>query len=218
MNVKPMQALIGDAVWYVGAGEAKLYKLAGAKQVIESGGLVASRNQALNDAFIDGKHCVQVSDDLMKIERAISKQEKKEIRFDQALEALHNGLIETQARLAGAAPTPNPFYFDPQRPIRDHHFIVGDLILVAPTELRFDKKMVLKEDYDYTSQHIAEYGAVARCDFILASFKHRGNHGGAVARRTPAKEEEMIAYLKAKWGDRIKDHPKRKYEVVLNWL
>ena len=41
----------------------------------------------------------------------------------------------------------------------DHHrtnlFVVGDFIVVdVGTDLRFDTSMVLKEDYDYTAQHL----------------------------------------------------------------
>jgi hypothetical protein len=63
-------------------------------------------------------------------------------------------------------------------------FIVGDCIAVKPTPLRFDERLALKEDYGFTAAHIEEYGGALRLNWILASFRHRTNPGGAVAIRT----------------------------------
>lgn len=205
------------ATWYVGRGDARMYSLAGARTVVESGGLVDSRNAALNDAFKAKKVCVQLSDDLTGISLAKSKTSFEPLGFEAAVELMLKSLGETGAKMAGVAPTANAFYFDPNKPIRTNLFIVGDLIAVESNPLRFDPKLRLKEDYDYTLQHLKKYGQVARCDAILANFKHRTNHGGAVAYRTTDNEQAAIAYLKSKWGGAIVDNPRRPNEILMRW-
>jgi len=75
----------------------------------------------------------------------------------------------------------------------------------------------LKEDYDYTLQHLRAYGQVARLNRIMPTFRHRSNAGGAVAYRTPDLEVQAIAYLRAKWGDCIRPNTRRPHEVLLRW-
>ena len=77
--------------------------------------------------------------------------------------------------------------------------------------------MTLKEDYDYTCQHLARYGLVARCDLILAEFAHRSNAGGAVAYRTGERERDMIRHLMKKWPGKFRMNPKRANEVIMRW-
>jgi hypothetical protein len=129
---------------------------------------------------------------------------------------LRLSLRGTPYKLAGVAPTSNPFYGSTTLKLR--HFIVGDLMLAAPNPLRFDPAFALKEDYDYTCQHLARYGGVVRVDWILASFRHRTNKGGAVDVRTPELEQEAIVRLKEKWPDWIRDNPRRENEVLLRAL
>ena len=90
-------------------------------------------------------------------------------------------------------------------------------MLTRDTALRFDKSMRLKEDYDYTLQHLAANGRVARLDWILPEYQHYTNEGGAVAYRSPDEEQKAIAHLKEKWGPVIADNPKRPNEILLKW-
>lgn len=220
-NVPKMQTLVGhDVHWFVGKGEGEAYQKAGARSVIESGGLCESRNSALFHAFVRGETCVQLSDDCRKFEFAVwdpakDKHVAEPASFKQVLVRTLKALDRTGALLAGAAPTANPFYANAKKPIHPSAFIVGDFIVVRPTNLRFDEKLKLKEDYDYTLQHITSHGCVARCDDVLAHFVHRSNPGGAVEYRTAEREQQAIAYLKAKWPQFIADNPRRPNEILL---
>jgi len=206
--------LPSDATWYVANGEGDLYRNAGAKNVIESGLLVPSRNRALEDAFSQNKICIQISDDLTKIQRLESNKGIDTSLVDAIFE-LVIALDANNCYLAGCAPTANPFYGSQK--IKTNGFIVGDLIAVKPTNLRFDTNLELKEDYDYTCQHLNFYGRVARCDFLLAAFKHRTNKGGAVSYRNTEREQAAINYLINKWPGAIKNNPRRENEVLLRW-
>jgi hypothetical protein len=136
----------------------------------------------------------------------------------EALIMMLGAMRVTGLHLAGVAPTSNPYFSDPNKRIVTHKFIVGDLIIVSPeTDLRFDENLKLKEDYDYTLQHLHRYGGAARVDSIMAMFKHRTNPGGAVAFRTAEREQEAISYLKAKWPGEIRDNPRRENEILMKW-
>lgn len=208
--------LPGAPTWYVAEGDGASYRAAGARHVVESGVLTRSRNQAMEDAFKQGAWCLQVSDDLTKCHRAISKKEKVEIGLWDAATELKTEMERTKAKLGGVAPTANEFYFNPDKPVKSSGFIVGDFLLIAPSKPRFDERMKLKEDYAITLDHMICYGRICRCDRLLMGFKHRDNPGGAVAYRTPELEQQTIKYLKKKYGSMIRNNPRRKDEILLN--
>lgn len=203
-----------DATWYVPPGEEAEYRLAGAARIRAAETLVEARNLALDDAFANGHLCVQTSDDLTGIKR-LGVTDHQPISLGDAIDEMRSALAETGARLAGCAPTANPFYG--AHKVSTAGFVVGDLIAVAPTDLRFDPALRLKEDYDYTCQHLATYGAVARCDWILATYRHRTNAGGAVSYRNRASEREAIQHLVAKWPGVFRLNPKRANEILMRW-
>tara|TARA_R110002020_G_scaffold106942_7_gene248653 strand:- start:1854 stop:2561 length:708 start_codon:yes stop_codon:yes gene_type:complete len=225
-----MYRILGSelATWYIGddADEAHGYRMAGAKQVVRAGSLMKARNMALNDALQAGLPCVQLSDDLRKLEIAISKDNKDNspISVQAASHAILQSMKDIGAHYGGCAPTANAFYFNPHKRLTTNAFIVGDFTVYDASAtngsgklLRFDEEMTLKEDYDFTCQHLESYGVVARCNNILATFSHRTNSGGAVSYRTSAEEQKNISILRNKWGDVIRPNPKRENEVLLRW-
>lgn len=218
-NVAASTALAGPATWYVGHGQLGAYAAQGAPALVEGGGLCASRNAALADAWARGLPCLQLSDDLRGLRSMPGRQR---IPFGQVVAALHDALLAAgppgrPARLAGVAPTDNALNYAPSRRLATAAYILGDLVLVAPCDQWWDTNLRLKEDYDYTLQHLAAHGCVARCNWLLATFDHRTNAGGAVAYRTPAAERAAIAYLRAKWPGQLAPNPRRPGEVLLRW-
>lgn len=216
-NVQKMQALVGPATWVVAESDVEAYKAAGAANVIVGGKLTPSRNKALQEAFKLGFPCLQLSDDLKKLKQVLFKEDKKEtvpLTFEQFVKTMLNRLSKSPYKLAGIAPTFNAFFSNDE--VKTKHFVIGDFILVKPSPLRFDEELTLKEDYDFTLQHISTYGGVVRCDDLLAEFQHYSNPGGAVDHRSNETEQRNIAYLKAKWGDAIRDNARRPNEILLN--
>lgn len=215
-----MQALVGPATWYVRPEDESDYNRAGASHVVTSGGLCVSRNVALDAAFKQGAACIELSDDLTRIERVFGiRGVNKTVTasFDWAVATMVAACDTVGAFLAGVAPTTNKLFYKEHSRLTFANFIVGDFIYVKPCALRFDEAMRLKEDYDYTLQHLNTYGRVARCNNVFAYFSHRKNAGGAVAYRTADLEQQTIAHLKGKWGHHIRDNPKRPNEVILKW-
>ncbi len=216
-NVHAMTGLLGEvpATWYVAdAAQQVEYAAAGARQVVAGGSLIEARNAALRDAWHRDLTCVQVSDDLRRLEW-YNGAAKEPLTFADAAYRLDTGLTLQGAMLAGCSPTANAYFY--RKPVSPNLFVVGDLIAVRPCWLWFDAELPLKEDYDYTLQHLRAYGQVARLNRIMPTFRHRSNAGGAVAYRTPDLEDQAIAYLRAKWGDCIRPNTRRPHEVLLRW-
>lgn len=118
----------------------------------------------------------------------------------------------------GVYPNTNDGFAYATPPITTEHFIVGDFIVVdsVNSSLRFDERMTLKEDYDFTCQHLHTHGQVCRINRIFVGAEHYTNKGGAVAVRTTEREAANIAHLRAKWPG-VFINQKRENEVILRW-
>lgn len=194
--------------------EGHLYKKNGCKNVFETGGLIKSRNFALKHAFENNSICVQISDDLKKITTNKNFQEKKELQLENVLPKMVETFEKVQGvYLMGVPPTSNDFFA--KKKISKNTFCIGDLLFVKPCKLYFDEKLSLKEDYDYTLQHLSRYGHCFRLQTYLFHFQHYNNKGGAVDYRNEKEEQKNIKYLMSKWGGKIKLNPKRKNEILI---
>ena len=216
-RVGKMQEHLGrlaqQAVWYVGKDEAGLYADEMVGTIVESGGLVASRNRALEDAFDEDLPCVQLSDDLMWVKRRMGTDSILRTSLPNAIEYILGILGSSGAKLGGAAATDNP-YFAPAG-ISSWALIVGDLSIHLPNPIRYDPEMPLKEDFELSIQHLQAYGEVCRVNDIIPSWLHRTNAGGAVAYRTPELEQEAIDRIKELHPGWIRDNPRRNNEILL---
>ena len=203
-----------EYIFCVKNGQKELYEKFGCKNVFETGGLMQSRNAALEMAFKENKICVQVSDDLKKVTINKNFGEKKQVDLCNAINELViifekiNGVY-----LMGVPPTSNDFYA--KKIVSKNTFCIGDMLFIKPNPLRFDTNLTLKEDYDYTLQHLDKYGNVFRYQKYLFEFEHYKNKGGAVDYRSEKEEQKNIRILISKWGDKIKLNPKRKNEILI---
>merc|ERR1712014_232892 len=76
-----------------------------------------------------------------------------------------------------------------QERFTEHQFIMGDFFVSEPSDIRFDTRLDLKEDYDYTAAHLDKYGGVLRCNRLLVAAKHQTNSGGACSYRSTEREQ-----------------------------
>jgi len=217
-NVVGMAPLVGPATWYVPAPDVEAYEWGGAEFVAaDSGGLTAARNDALEDAFAADLPCVQLSDDLCSIRRFDGPKTET---FAGAVGEMFTALADyPDLKYSGFAPTTDERAFSPDKRIGLHHFIVGDFTLTLPSPIRYDASLKLKEDYDFTMQHIVGHGGVVRLNYIAPAFQHRNNVGGAVEARSanPLLEGQTAATLLDRWKPHLRKHPTRENEVVLHW-
>jgi len=216
-NVPKIEGIIGtECYWYVGKGEKEEYELYGAKNVVESGGLMESRNAALDDAFSENKICVQVSDDISYIRfvkdplgTGLKRGDTDDISFKLAIGYIMKSMDKyPECKMAGCPPTDNPYFYTGAE-YDTNKFIVGDLIVIKPSDLRFDTNLTLKEDYDFTLAHLKKFGCALRCNRVINTFAHRTNAGGAVDYRTTNEEQRNINYLTEKWGDMLVTNSKK---------
>ncbi|HUS48606.1 MAG TPA: hypothetical protein VMZ91_00435 [Candidatus Paceibacterota bacterium] len=201
-------------IFCVKKGEKYLYEKNGCKNVFETGTLMQSRNAALDMAFNENKICVQLSDDLKKVTTNKNFTLKKQVDIDFAIQELIKVFMKVEGvYLMGIPPTSNDFFA--KSLISKNTFCIGDMLFIKPNDLRFDTSLTLKEDYDYTLQHLQKYKNCFRYQKYLFEFEHYKNKGGAVDYRTEQEEQKNIKILFAKWGNKIKLNPKRKNEILI---
>ena len=200
-------------IFCVKNGQSDLYKKNGCVNVYDTGNLMDSRNFALDHAFKNNNICVQLSDDIKKVKLNINFYKNKEVELDEAIQDIVKKFNKIKGvDLLGVPPTDN--YFFAGKLVVENKFCIGDMLFVKPNNLRFDTQLTLKEDYDYTLQHI-EKGKVLRYQKYLFTFQHYSNKGGAVDIRNDKEEQKNIMILKSKWGDKIRLNPKRKNEILI---
>uniref|UniRef100_A0A7S0A9G8 Uncharacterized protein n=1 Tax=Pyrodinium bahamense TaxID=73915 RepID=A0A7S0A9G8_9DINO len=224
--------------WYVDEASLEAYLALDLKAVV-GGKLTPARNAALADARQLGKVCVQCSDDLSSWE--YREGERAAGKTMDSLNAAHRAAQcyrispvaaarfilakmrscpgESRPRLGGAYILGDCSRTWGGEAFSRKHFILGDFMVVDDSELKFDERLTLKEDYDYCCQHIATHGSVMRCNRMTFTAKHYSNLGGAVDVRDEAgaKEQQNIRILYDKWPNAIFPHRTRKNEVRLHW-
>ena len=69
--------------------------------------------------------------------------------------------------------------------------------------LRFDERIPLKEDYDYSINNAHVFRKLLRINYAYMVKKDHGNKGGCADYRTLTREKEQLDILQRKWGSRI---------------
>lgn len=231
-------------VWYVDEASLEEYKALGCNAKV-GGKLTPARNMALDDAKKKKLVCVQVSDDISRwwyydCEKQHLGGEDHFKKANQALLGTKKHCVSPLAaaqfilakmrsdpdkpHLGGVFPTGNAAMSIGGAEFAKEHFILGDFFVAEPASpCRFDNTMTLKEDYDFTCQHLKTHGSVLRCQRMMIQVKHATNAGGAVAARDSAgvKEKQNIAILQKKWPGVFYINGRRKgiadSEVVMSW-
>lgn len=71
------------------------------------------------------------------------------------------------------------------------------------SEIRYDEKLFLKEDYDITLQHCERYRGALRLNAFHYQAKQSVNKGGQANFRNRDVEEDQVRLLQKKWGTDI---------------
>mmetsp|Transcript_9556 Transcript_9556/g.21323 ORF Transcript_9556/g.21323 Transcript_9556/m.21323 type:complete len:957 (-) Transcript_9556:83-2953(-) len=238
-DILRIQRLYNDAgvvpTWYTDTECPEEYRKLGLK-VVPSGKLIPSRNRALEDAFAAGKICVQTSDDIglwqfcndftkyttdeeaNAAHKRVEKLNVSPVAAGKFLAAKMRARGEV-CKLAGVYPLGNGGRAMRAEPSSSTNFILGDFFAADVSECRFDERLSLKEDYDFTASHLQRYGEAFRSNRLIITAKHETNAGGACDVRDAAGERERynIGILKEKWPGAIGDHPTRANQIVLRW-
>lgn len=239
-DILRIQQLYNDAgvvpTWYVDNECPEEYRKLGLK-VVKAGKLIPARNHALEDAFRDGKICVQTSDDIgcwqffnddvrYNTDEEANAAWKRAEKFNVSpvaaarfLTAKMRARGHDKCKLGGVYPLSNGGRAMRARAICLYNFVLGDFFVAEVSECRFDERLSLKEDYDFTASHLERYGEALRCNRLIITAKHETNAGGACDVRDAEgkKERYNIGVLKDKWPGAIYDHPTRANQIVLRW-
>ncbi len=88
------------------------------------------------------------------------------------------------------------------------------------TEVRYDERFLLKEDYDLFLQHMARYRITLKVQKYFYICKQSEQIGGCATQRNLKKEKEQFELLRAKWGPEIvrrdenpRSHNRKKKKV-----
>jgi hypothetical protein len=215
-NIAKIKEITGiDFVYYTRPQDVVEYGVAGAKKVIGvAGNIVEARNQATKDALSQGKLCVQISDDIKGIYKAIIKDGKKsrvKIPFADAVTEMAEYCKAMNIKYAGTAVTDNPLNYN-EKDIALNKLIVNDLIIVGEM---FDEKADLKEDYELFCRIVSNGGFTARFEKFLVDFPHRENKGGANTYRTYDYEKQCNQYVIDKYPLLVREHSKRDNQLEI---
>ena len=218
-NVKKLHEVLGtdQVTWYVRPEEEKLYQDQGAitKSVVYKT-LGDKRNKVLQDG--KNQDTIFMDDDIDRFRYAIDKKRELPATFKSVVEEMKYRLNETpNVKLCGVNSIARPFFFDPLRPISLTNFCVGTICLVKKgSTILHDIQFKMKEDYDFTLQHIKQYGSALRLNYVMVLAGHWNNKGGQTEIRTDKLMDKDIKKLQAKWGRSIRLNPKRPHEILLS--
>jgi len=93
--------------------------------------------------------------------------------------------------------------------------VVGNLMgIVLGDGQRFDERLRVKEDYDFSLQSLYRYRRIIRSNKHVWRVQHHDTDGGCKDYRTYRTEMEAISTLRRKWGRRIVgEHFRKEYEI-----
>lgn len=95
-------------------------------------------------------------------------------------------------------------------------FCISTMSGIIPGEIRFDTTMPLKEDYDFTLQHIIAYKKVARFNAVCVEAYHYTNKGGCQDYRNDEREQEATEILLGRYPNLLRLNPKRENEIIIS--
>ena len=167
-------------------------------------GITPTRNWIL--VHLKSNYHIQVDDDA----RSFHKWEKAELvkfidpeRIDNILNTMFLMTDEIGYKVWGLAMASDYQFYRPFAPFSTQGVVGANIIGIIDNPLRFDERLRVKEDYDYSMQHIYKYGGVLRTHKYGIDVIHLTNEGGCVGYRT--KEVELQAYdtLLKKYGSSV---------------
>jgi len=192
--------------------------------VTNTKGIQKARNAILN-YFEKGEKIVMLDDDIESVSQ-LKGHTRKDGQVKKALRELDaKGIREfmeyafeicekNETKLWGIYPVNNPFYMDMK--INNKGFVIGSFMGIINSDIRFDDNLPLKEDYQFTADHIIRHKKIARFDYVTAKIKHYTNSGGVVDLRKEKQQMEAkcCEYLLGKYPQMFRPNPRRENEVL----
>eukprot|EP00438_Fugacium_kawagutii_P027920 Skav223732 [mRNA] locus=scaffold424:50002:51367:- [translate_table: standard] len=83
--------------------------------------------------------------------------------------------------------------------------------------LRYDENLPIREDYDFTCQHISRFGGVVRCNRLHVLVRHYQD--GGCSENRAEREKRSVSYLQKKWPGIFRRNTNKSLEdeIILKW-
>lgn len=182
-------------------------------------GITATRNHILDYAKDRGiKRIVQVDDDAYMWVYFQNRQ-RVDLPDHKKLGLLTNFFDMAEAmgtNLFGFQVSSDPKFYREYSPFSLTSVVVGNLMGIIDDGQRFDERLKLKEDYDFSLQTLYRHRRILRGNRYSWRVEHHDTDGGCKSYRSMSAELEAIEILQAKWGDKIvQRHKKKPYEITV---
>lgn len=232
-KVKTLKYLPYCKVW-VEEAEADAYRAANKGADInilgcKQGNVSRVRNYILDREFADGADVVCIVDDdlsgIYHFEKAKHNNFGYEAHKVEDLEAfIYKHTIMAQdigAYLWGVNLNQDARNCKHSCPINTKGIILGPFSChLKGSEIRYDERLPLKEDYDLALQHLNKYRKILRLNKFHYRCKQSEQAGGCAAYRNYESEKAQFELLQRKWGKDIvrldKASKKNNYKIDYN--
>lgn len=157
----------------------------------------------------DAKHFTYFEADT-KAPGLIVPDDRKLAIFEQHFEMC----VDLGTNLFGFQVSYDPKFYREYSPFSFTSVIVGNFMGIVEDGQRFDERLKLKEDYDFSLQSLYRHRRILRNNKYAWAVEHHDTTGGCKAYRGFDTESAAIKTLQAKWGRKIVSvHPKKAYEI-----
>ena len=169
------------------------------------------------DYFEEGEKIVTLCDDVKGVYKLVGKCDLKKIEGKELDDFIVKGFEiaeKNKTNLWGVYPIKNHFFMS--KTLSPNNFIIGTFSGIIISDIRCDKELPLKEDYDFTIKHILKYKKVVRFNNYCVEAEHYKNKGGCVDYRSKETEQKSIKRLLELYPNYVRLNTKRENEILLN--
>jgi hypothetical protein len=149
------------------------------------------------------RYHIQVDDDINGfwfMERGIIIDIESKEKIKEILTNMFIICEEWESKIFGLSMQKDKKVYREYSPFSTQSVVVANLMGIIDNDLYFDENCVVKEDYDYSIQHIIKYKRVIKCLKYGVDAPHLMNKGGCASYRTMQLEYDMLKYLQDKYG------------------
>ena len=202
--------LLRRAVIAVHKNEIEEYRKHNQNEILEmpdelaEKGMAVIRNWILDNA---GDEEILMIDDDIKYFLYFERSERKKMDEEMIYELAENGFRmarECGTKLWGINVAPDKIFYKECSPFALTSPVCGTFFgAIRDPEIRFDERLGLKEDYDYSIQILKKYRKIWRFNKYFYQAEHINSTGGCSGYRSFDREKEQAELLQKKWGKKI---------------
>lgn len=196
---------------YVSKREEKAYRAANPKADIVAvdpkfqGNLCRIRNHILDREMVDGRAVLIVDDDLQYLAKWEGLERKKIATADVAafVEKFTDLAREWECPAWGINVNSDGQVYREMTPFSLRSYVGGPFMVHVDHDLRYDERLPLKEDYDFTLQLLNRYRRILRVNSFYYLTLQMKQEGGCAVYRNLEEERRQLGLLRRKWGGEI---------------